>query len=73
MALLKPSDGYFLAKREMNEALINRIDIYVAKSQSAHLLGDAIQAAMFRQLASDLEKFRGFVRNVMLWDTDNGK
>lgn len=64
-------DGYFLAKREMVAALDRRAEKYAEEARVAESAEDekAVLAAKSKQHAT--ETFRSFVRNVMLWDTNN--
>lgn len=68
-----PSDGYFLAKREVVEALIHRADKYEREMKEAEASGnvEAHIAAKSKYYAT--EDFRNFVRNYLLWDTSLGK
>jgi hypothetical protein len=70
--LTNPSDGYFLAKREMNEALKLRIEKYALLAIQADKEGNLQVKESYRKLVSELEQFRGYVRNVMLWNTGRG-
>lgn len=65
------ADGYFLAKREVQKALINRSLEYEEKMNKAALEGDVNKHIAAKSAVMALEEFRDFVRNVMLWDTRN--
>lgn len=69
----KPSEGFFIAKRRMQDALIHRIDT-LEKERDA--LGfDPANDQKHDTLQTEinaLEKFRDYVRNGLLWDTSEG-
>jgi hypothetical protein len=73
----KSSDGYFLAKRQMQDALDYRIDIIIEEKEK--LLDKPGSMDNERQLSKlngqieAMEFFRNYVRNGMLWDTRNDK
>jgi len=60
----KPSEGYFFAKREIQEAIDRRID--------AHKLWLKDDKCDLRAMVGiqELEDLRSFVRNGMLWNRD---
>lgn len=70
--LTKPSEGFFLAKRQMQDAL----DFKIADKQQLinHLQknGRYSDAAMVSLEIRTLEKIRDYARNGMLWDTSKG-
>jgi hypothetical protein len=68
-----PSEGYFLAKRELNEALKMRIENLQLLAIQAHKEGNLQVKESFVKLVTEFEKFRGHIRNVMLWDTRRGE
>lgn len=73
--LTKPSEGYLKAKRQMVEMLDRRIENYqTIISQMTERGFNSIpeRAAAFTQI-SELEKIRDYVRNGMLWNTDEGE
>lgn len=71
MAAKKRSDGYFMAKREMVEAIDRRIQIIDEKRQKAVLEGNHDLFTQTNVSIQTLEEVRNFVRNVMLWDIRN--
>lgn len=66
---LKASDGYFMAKREMQDALARRVEILMEKR--ANIKGGFTHDQWIDLTAriQALEEARSFVRNNMLWDT----
>ncbi|NJO48098.1 MAG: hypothetical protein HC840_00115 [Leptolyngbyaceae cyanobacterium RM2_2_4] len=66
-------DGYFLAKRQLGESLAYRIEKYEAEAKRAEADGDVHKHIAAKSRVDELEKIRSYVRNVMLWDTDNDK
>ena len=70
--LTKPSDGYFLAKRQMVAAL----DVQIAKiEKEQEECQKGVMRGNYPQLEaskSALFKIRDYVRNYMLWDTSEG-
>lgn len=66
--MTKPGDGYFYAKREMQEALERRIIKVQALRDKTSNENHQLLMVYDAQL-STLEEVRKFVRNVMLWDT----
>jgi hypothetical protein len=71
---MKAMDGYFLAKREMVEAIDRRIEIIKTKRDKLSRIADNVTmyVGLDYQIQT-LEEVRGFVRNVMLWNTENDK
>jgi hypothetical protein len=71
---MKAIDGYFLAKREMVEAIDRRIEIIKTKRDKLSRIGDNVTmyVGLDYQIQT-LEEVRSFVRNVMLWNTENDK
>jgi hypothetical protein len=71
--LTKPSEGYFLAKRRMADAMANRIDIL--EKEQASLVPSPETIDRIREISIEikvLEKTRSYVRNFLLWDTSEG-
>ena len=67
----KAMDGYILAKREMEQAIENRIAKFEQMQQKClegFLPGNYHQYESAKMALSEL---RSFVRNVMLWDHKN--
>lgn len=71
--LTKPSDGYFLAKKQMQEALDYRISFYLNEATKAAQGGDERMESIARAKIAELEDVRKYVRNVMLWSKLDGK
>lgn len=67
---MKASEGYLLAKRQMIEALDHRLSVY-EKSLKNEEDDDHRQALKVR--IQEVEQFRNFIRNGMLWDTSQGE
>ena len=69
----KPSEGYFMAKREVADALVRRAEKY-AELALKYIKDRNMQGyEMNTKLVAEFERFRSFVRNSLLWDTSNGK
>lgn len=68
--LEKPSEGYFLAKREAGLAIMNRV--MSIEEQLKDPKTDSKQAKVLIAKIEALEEVRSFIRNVMLWDTGRG-
>jgi hypothetical protein len=67
---MKGGEGYLIAKREMQEALMRRINKY--EEEMIELPAIAANVDKHKSLKAKiavLEEFRSFTRNVMLWDT----
>lgn len=68
-----PSDGFFIAKRQMQESLDNRLGALIAKknllTKESNYTGLTIVLIQIDQL----EEIRNYVRNGMLWNTEDGK
>ena len=71
--LTKPSEGYFLAKRQVAEKLEGHIGVLLEKSSEAKLRGDELSVAFMEVEVRILEKVRNQIRNTMLWDTSKGE
>lgn len=68
-----PSEGYFLAKRQLADAIESR---RVKLEMDQRLAGKMKDTKSFDDIGSKLEELetvRQYVRNVMLWDTSDGK
>lgn len=71
--LTKPSEGYFLAKRRMADAMANRMDIL--EKEQAGLVPSPETIDRIREISIELkvlEKTRSYIRNCLLWDTSEG-
>lgn len=71
--LTKPSEGYFLAKRRMADAMANRMDIL--EKEQAELVPGPETIDRIREISIELkvlEKTRSYIRNGLLWDTSEG-
>ena len=68
---LKAKDGYFMAKREMQDAIMRRV-ARLEEDLGKVNTGDTFeQRLVISSKIKALEEARHFVRNVMLWDTRN--
>ena len=66
------SDGYFMAKREMVEAIDRRISNLQKQMDSLEQTSENVDKHRCLKTSIDtLENMRYFVRNVMLYDTRN--
>lgn len=68
-----PSDGFFIAKRQMQESLDNRIGILLAKKKKLTDESNYTGLTIVLIQIDQLESIRDYVRNGMLWDTRRGK
>lgn len=66
-------EGYFLAKYQLTESLAYRIEKYEKQARLAEAEGNVNGHIAAKSRIDELEKIRSYVRNVMLWDTDNDK
>lgn len=66
-------DGYFLAKRQLQESLAYRITRLEEEAKRAGQSGDDRQEVITKGKIYEMEKVLSYVRNVMLWDTDNDR
>lgn len=73
--MTKPSEGYFLAKRQLQDALLYRIEQYEKKLDTLKVtsIDDADEYDTLVEKIEELELVRNYVRNVMLWDTSEGE
>lgn len=69
---LKPSDGYFMAKREMQEAIMRRVAVLEEKRSKDRTGNTHEKWIDYTSQIKALEEARSFIRNVMLWDTSKG-
>ena len=66
------SDGYFMAKREMVEAIDRRISNLQKQMDSLEQTSENVDKHRCLKTSIDtLENMRYFVKNVMLYDTRN--
>ncbi len=71
---MKGMDGYFLAKREMQDALDSKIGIAQEKLAAIECKEENVMKHVgLRAQIQVLEEIRSYVRNAMLWDTKNDK
>lgn len=66
---MKASDGYFIAKRQMLDALDSRIESYKFDLSRA----DYNTSMKIIYQIKELEEIRSYVKNVLLWDTSLGE
>lgn len=71
--LTKASEGYFKAKRDLQNSLAGRMDVLIEKLEKAKAENDYQTAAMLMLEHGVVEKLRNHLRNSMLWDTRLGK
>lgn len=67
-----PSDGFFIAKRQMQEALDNRLGALMVKKRKLTEESNYTGLTIVLIQIDQLESIRDYVRNGMLWDTRNG-
>ena len=70
--LTKPSDGFFLAKSQVQESLQGRIDILNDKLEACRKEENYTGLALVLIEIEILEKTRTHFRNSLLWDTSRG-
>ncbi len=68
----KPSEGFFIAKRQMHQALDHKFCEAQSLLTQLQKNGRYSDAAMVSLEIRFIEKFRDYVRNGMLWDTRKG-
>lgn len=71
--LRNPSDGYFLAKREIQEVLEFRLNCLTTDLYQAIISNEEHRELELKSKIKQLEDVLNFVRNVMLWDTSKGE
>lgn len=71
LILTKPSEGFFLAKRQMVEAIDGRMNI-LHKERIDLKQDDFERRQEIDSEMQALEKVRSYIRNVLLWDTSKG-
>jgi len=65
-------DGYFLAKRQMQEALDHRMAEYQDVLNKMEKTADNVDAQKIRRaLIEELRELRNYVRNGMLWKNED--
>jgi hypothetical protein len=75
---MKPSEAYFLAKREVQDKLDGRLSVLREKLESLPKectdfdYYDAITSKIKTEIAI-VENIRSHFRNTMLWDTSKGE
>lgn len=62
-------DGYFKAKRQMQESFGYRISKLEEELKKAEADGDVHRHIAIKSKITQLEEVLSYVRNVMLWDT----
>lgn len=70
--LTKPSEGYFKAKREMQDSLDHRLGMIAYKINKCRQEDNYTGITLLLIEQEQLEGIRNYVRNGMLWDTENG-
>lgn len=71
--LTKPSEGFFLAKRRIQDGLAGRIENLEKERSSLRPSESTIDR--IREISAEikaLESARDYVRNGLLWDTSEG-
>jgi hypothetical protein len=68
---LTAKDGYFMAKSEMQDAIMRRVEGLESKLLAISSGNTADQRLALSSKIAALEEIRSFVRNSMLWDTRN--
>ena len=67
---MKGADGYLIAKREMQQALMNRVNKLEEEMIELPATSATVERhKILKAKIAALEEFRSFTRNVMLWDT----
>ena len=69
---LRASDGYFMAKREMQDAIARRVAVLEKDLENVRNGRTFEQRLELTAKIQALEEARNFVRNYMLWDTTKG-
>ena len=68
---LEARDGYFMAKREMQEAIARRVVILEELLENVHTGNTYDKRLELKSKIKALEEADNFVRNYMLWNTKN--
>lgn len=69
---LTAKDGYFMAKREMQDAIMRRVEkLERLRDDAKNNYPVTGNHREYDACIRSLEEIRSFVRNVMLWDTGN--
>lgn len=66
-------EGYFLAKQQITDTIYHRTERLEEIAKKLEQDGDKNGCATARAKIYELEKLRSYVRNVMLWCSDNDK
>ena len=67
---MKGGEGYLIAKREMQQALMNRVNKLEEEMIELPATSATVERhKILKAKIAVLEEFRSFTRNVMLWDT----
>lgn len=70
----KPSEGYFAAKRQLQDALNHRLSVYDKEMKALPRDADSVELhRALRIRMQEVEQLYQFVRNGMLWDTSKGE
>jgi hypothetical protein len=70
--LTKPSEGFFIAKRQMQEALDFKLGELIQKKNQLTKESNYTGLTIVLIQIDQLESLRDYVRNGMLWDTGRG-
>lgn len=71
--LTKPSEGFFLAKRRIQDGLANRIETLTKeRNDLPHTSDNVDKHKSLTVKINTLEEARDYVRNGLLWDTSQG-
>lgn len=63
-------EAYFLAKRQMTEALDYRLSIYQEELKKAEDTSNVDLHRIMQARIQELEEYRDYVRNGMLWKNE---
>lgn len=70
--LEKPSEGYFLAKRQVQDSLNGRLEVLTERFNEFKSRRDYANLAIVSVEMEIVNNLRNHLRNSMLWDTEKG-
>jgi hypothetical protein len=71
--MMTHKEAYFMAKKQMTDALDYRMSLYEELLVEYEQQGNINYYRMTEVRIQELNQFRDFVRNGMLWDTKHDK
>lgn len=69
----KPSEGFFIASRQVQDSLAGRLDVLNEKLDKLRVEGNSTGISLVLIEIDVVTKIRDTLRNTLLWDTRRGE